>query len=108
MNFKNLLIPAIGLLLFSFGAYADIEEPRLHAYPNPANETLYIHFPTGTLGMAGVEIFDLLGNKVLDGSMSVGIEAATQVLHINRLPAGYYIIRVSIADDESIGRFVKQ
>src|SRR5690554_1637829 len=73
---------------------------RVAVYPNPAVSTLTLEYALPAPASVTVEVFDLLGRKV----MSIREEALApgdhkSVLDVSRLPAGVYLLRVSSGDN---------
>ncbi|MGQ0829088.1 MAG: T9SS type A sorting domain-containing protein [Bacteroidota bacterium] len=83
----------------SAGVFTDIkiinsenEEP-LVIFPNPANNELYITVKNKELKQLEVQVFNQLGQEVMNKSLGNGIERS--VLNISQLTKGVYFIRVT-------------
>lgn len=82
-------------------AIGEVEAPhQLSVYPNPASTELFITVPNG--GTVHAEVFDMLGNKVMEQDM------ATHV-NISSLATGSYILKATDAKGQSLhARFMKK
>jgi hypothetical protein len=69
-------------------------------YPNPANDKLNIQLNNGK--QASVELLDVLGNSVYSGE-----SGATKTIDIAHLNTGIYIVKVTIDNQVSSTRFIK-
>ena len=75
--------------------YDDMDEFRIAAVPNPADETLglFVHVPEG--GTASVSLWTSNGTKVMDMAGTVPFHSGDHQLEIvtRQLPAGLYFLR---------------
>jgi hypothetical protein len=63
------------------------ENNTISIYPNPAKDVLYLN--TGSISPAQVEIFDVLGNLVYNGT-------TTSVISLDNLTNGMYFVRIQV------------
>jgi hypothetical protein len=75
-------------------------ENTFSVYPNPAFDKLNIRLNNGK--QAFVELIDLLGNNVYSGE--IGTTKAIDIAHLN---AGVYLVKVTMDNQVSSTRFVK-
>jgi hypothetical protein len=75
-------------------------ENTFSVYPNPAFDKLNIQLNNGK--QAVVELIDLLGNKVYSGE--IGTAKVIDIAHLN---AGVYLVKVTMDNQVSSTRFVK-
>lgn len=72
------------------------EQPALHLWPNPASSTLEVRAPrdpvTNELGT--VEVYDMLGRRLLEAPLLSGCQCARLDLDRARFPPGVYVARV--------------
>jgi len=102
MGFKNLNIPSNNNFMHAFGITTlttgivekEISKRHLMISPNPASTVLKLNF-TGR-NNSRIEIFNLLGEKMMDRDPGVEID-------ISGLPGGMYILKAG----EIVGRFVR-
>jgi hypothetical protein len=71
-------------------------------YPNPANTTLYLN-TTETKGT--IEVFDLLGAVVSIKALNQGNVNTIDLTHFE---PGYYIIRLTTANNSYSTKFIKE
>ena len=57
-------------------------------FPNPAHDAINVVYDDGKPGSIDVEIFDLMGNKIKDGTMANGMATVS----VNDLPNGTFIL----------------
>lgn len=73
---------------------AKVNSISARVYPNPVATQLTIDL--ADINQANVEVYDILGNKVLDGEIIMG----DNMLDVSALKSGQYIIRIT--NDESV------
>lgn len=78
----------------------DASASTVSMYPNPTKSFLNLSF-NGTLD--SVEIFDLLGNKVI----SQKVNASNVQLNVSGLATGTYVIKTQSAQGTQVSKFVK-
>jgi hypothetical protein len=87
---------------------SDLEaRPGLELAPNPAQDYLNLQLENSPAPIESIEILDAAGrncSQLIDWKTT---DYSTGQLHIQRLPAGWYCVRVRCADRVLVGRFVK-
>ncbi|MGY5354589.1 carbohydrate-binding protein [Wenyingzhuangia sp. IMCC45467] len=69
---------------------------NITAFPNPTNDLLYLSLPN-TSGKLSYQVFNVVGNKVLSGSLSIKNKQA--VLSLRSLVTGIYIVTAKDASE---------
>ncbi len=96
-------IPQYLLLTHFTLNYSDIKENDVESnevygiYPNPASDELTINFYLGEPSSVRIEIYDLLGNKIMnlyESTLGVGFRAVP--FKVNQLLSGMYLCTVNI------------
>jgi thiol-disulfide isomerase/thioredoxin len=72
-----------------------LEQPMIQAYPNPAKETIFLQIQSKYKGNILVEIYNLLGLKVLSSIFYKEEETSSSPLNVSALPAGAYFLRIT-------------
>ena len=72
-----------------------LEQPMIQAYPNPAIETISLQIQSKYKGNILVEIYNLLGLKVLSSIFYKEEETSSSPLNVSALPAGAYFLRIT-------------
>lgn len=82
------------LVPLSVSKAPEVTENRLHIYPNPAKDRLYLQLPEALLLEAEVQLtlFDLSGRKLIDRRLPV---AELMTLELGDQAAGYYLLQLS-------------
>ena len=76
----------------------NLQEIKLSVYPNPAKDIVNIEFATTTTGNYAIELFDIVGKKLMEkqlGNLNIGnqqIQLSTNQLN---LPSGSYLISLT-------------
>ena len=71
--------------------------------PNPANEIIQIQFPEGS-SQATLFVYDMLGKRVLERTVS----STNNIIDINRLTKGVYIVQIQDEGQSSTQKLIKQ
>ncbi|MCB9266150.1 MAG: S8 family serine peptidase [Lewinellaceae bacterium] len=79
---------------------------RLHVYPNPAGESIFLAFDLEKPALARYHLTDLLGRPVLQGQQEVLREQAME-LSLAELAAGAYLMIAEVDGQRFIERVVK-
>jgi thiol-disulfide isomerase/thioredoxin len=82
-----------------FAVFASVGEeiaPELSVYPNPANQQATLSFNSTTTSAATIEVYSVLGEKMISMSTEVVNGANKVVIDFSNLAAGQYIARVSM------------
>ena len=74
-------------------------------YPNPANNNIYIEFATNQKNIT-IEVFDMLG-KLIHG-FQYNEESKYNVIPVNDLQSGVYIIKVKSNEGYTVKKFIKE
>jgi hypothetical protein len=87
---------------------AELEaRPILGITPNPAQNYLNLQLQDSSPPIESIEILDAAGRNCSQFIDWKTTDYTTGQLHIQRLPAGWYCVRVRCADRVLVGRFVK-
>lgn len=70
-----------------------ISKDGISLYPNPANSNINLMFD-GEVGSSTIEVYDLLGTKLLSSNISTIFGENFKNINTNELPAGQYIIKI--------------
>lgn len=77
------------------------------AYPNPATDHVVINISARGRSFAQIEVFDLLGRRVLPVTTHVlQATGGTVRLPTTDFPSGLYVYRVQLGDESKMGRFL--
>jgi sugar lactone lactonase YvrE len=93
--------PAI-LIIKSGVGVADFHNSQVHIFPDPAHDHLTISIPGNTVA-GNIQLFNELGQQILEQKLTGSIAELT----ISELPAGMYILRVSIGDQVFVRKVFK-
>lgn len=77
-------------------------------FPNPAQDVLNIAYDVPVDGTISIEVYDVLGRKVLDESRIHNAGEQELRLNIANLEAGYHLLRIQKGGEQVIKKFVKQ
>ncbi|MGL4599263.1 MAG: T9SS type A sorting domain-containing protein [Bacteroidia bacterium] len=77
---------------------------EMSVFPNPANDLLFVNF-TAKNTMAQFDIMDVTGRVLKSETLAT---ASQQVISLNGLPAGVYLLRINDGQTQGTIRFVKQ
>ncbi|MEY2829670.1 MAG: hypothetical protein RIQ33_1528 [Bacteroidota bacterium] len=81
----------------------EIQNNEINIFPNPCNEELRIAIDELRLKNSGVEIYDLVGRKVL-----TLLNQKSEIINVSALPAGIYLLKI-ISDKKTFTqKFTKQ
>ena len=81
-----------------------LTEFAMDVYPNPTSGVATVNVGYNGDATATLEMFDILGQKVLDTEQSISGHASIQI-NLEHLQSGQYLIKLSIGDDY-ISKFV--
>ncbi len=79
----------------------DLKQNEISIYPNPTSNIVYIE---GNSTLEKVELFDILGRKVLE----VSPIAEKMELHMEDLTAGMYVVIISSEGKKTVKKIVKE
>lgn len=77
-----------------------LDNSRINIYPNPASDYVTISTPYKT-NIFNIEIYNLQGNPINQIS---NVNSQSYKLDVNRLPEGYYVIKVVFKDGSTINK----
>lgn len=81
---------------------------RVELYPNPFRSTVLLHLDLLMTGPSTVEVFDVLGRRVLRRDLGVQPAGSSEYrLDLAEVPAGLYVVRVSNGSESITKRLVK-
>lgn len=83
----------------------EISVAEFQLYPNPADNFIIINLPHTNIGIIELEIFDLQGNKMIS---NISFHQKINVLNIENLPAGIYVIKLKSDENYYSAKFVKE
>jgi len=79
----------------------------LRAYPNPFYETLHLDYDSDSLTSIQIEIYDLMGEKIIEASyQGIGLQSVS--IPISHLASGVYILKATQDGKKVIQRLVKK
>lgn len=90
----------------SSNASGSVAEVKLAVYPNPVREALNLTFKGGN-GQATVRVMDLTGRVVLSQVYRLSQGIQQEVLQVNDLPLGTYVLTLDREGKREYSRFVK-
>ncbi|WP_370000484.1 S8 family serine peptidase [Winogradskyella sp.] len=76
---------------------------QINIYPNPVNDNLYVELPTQLLNTE-VKIYNQLGQKVLQTVLN----ANREVVNVENLATGFYVMKLSSETNSRTFKFVKR
>ena len=76
--------------------YSSLE---MSLYPNPVDQN-YVTIETPISGSKEIEVFDLLGKKVID------VNSSSNQLDISQLNSGVYMVRVTVGNQSSTTKLI--
>ncbi|MBK6484016.1 MAG: aryl-sulfate sulfotransferase [Chitinophagaceae bacterium] len=77
-------------------------------YPSPAVSMISLKFESEREQQAELSVYDLMGNRMVMKSLTIGEGGSEQLLDISALPGGFYVAEVKVASEKMIQRFIKQ
>ena len=81
----------------------------LVAYPNPTNGQLELGFSLRQRGKAVLEWYDVRGNRVGRKALGkLGVGEHREMLSLEGLADGVYVVRLTVKDDFAQARVVKR
>lgn len=84
----------------------ELKKPEFNIYPIPATDVLYLK-GTKNLQNGKVEVFNIIGKKVLEMSLN-NVQNQAAEIQLHSLPKGNYILRVSNGRQIVSKAFIKQ
>ncbi|TAE03384.1 MAG: T9SS C-terminal target domain-containing protein, partial [Bacteroidetes bacterium] len=74
------------------GIESDLEQNPIRVYPNPVKDRLVLDLSSKFLRKIEISIFNMLGQKVLTKSLTNSEKE--EILDLNHLPAGTYLLEI--------------
>ena len=98
---------------FEVKSAAGVEEAdlatTLNVYPNPTNGLTTLEFNNGASGMANLEVFNLVGERVVAESYGNLASGENRIqLDLSGLNAGIYLVNLNVAGETTTLRLTKQ
>ena len=107
-TYNDFSIPSSGARTATPRNHELLQSDNIQIYPNPAQQTVTTKFTREAPGSFKIEIFDIVGKKVLTNSeanQSAGVHTWTE--DVTSLPAGEYIVKYSIGQKVKSKRLSK-
>ncbi|WP_306641978.1 CotH kinase family protein [Sanyastnella coralliicola] len=76
--------------------FTDVNASQLFVWPNPSDGDVTISFDAQESGFAQVQLFDSRGAIIYESK--VGVDLGTNLVQMNAIPAGSYVVRVTTKD----------
>lgn len=86
----------------------DVTEMDLQLYPNPAANTITLQFELDRSAEAKWTIVDLAGREMLNSSLDAANGTNTATMDINSLPAGMYLVGITIEGQKVFRKIIKE
>lgn len=86
----------------------DFGQPNFIVFPNPADNNACIRFYSNTEQIASVEVVDLLGNVIWVSSHHTQTGINSLDFNIENLAPAIYFIKLTLGNNSSISKFIKQ
>ncbi|MBB78606.1 MAG: hypothetical protein CL844_06345 [Crocinitomicaceae bacterium] len=97
---------------FSVGYALDIDEKdkigSISIFPNPNSGLFYVDFKGDFLDNVQLEIFDLMGRRIVSEKMDVKANFSTSLIDLSKSPDGHYIVKVKTDNGIYIEELIKQ
>ena len=81
---------------------------QISVFPNPNNGIFHVELSGNIVDEAELEVFDLMGRKVITQSMDTKPNFASSLVELTNTPAGHYIIKIVTNERVYTQEFVKQ
>jgi hypothetical protein len=79
----------------------------ISVFPNPVANQLTLEWTSEIAGQGSIEVFDLLGKKMKNVTFDVLSGAMQQVVEMGGLPAGQYIVQLTVEGNSKVFKVVK-
>ncbi len=84
-------------------------ENEISVYPNPSNETIFIHYNLQNNSIVTISVFDLYGTEKIKKEISTQQSGTqTEIVSLKELPQGIYFIRVLSNEFSNSVKIVKK
>ncbi len=107
----SLKVTSAGIISPNDCAFLGINESVLKNfdfYYSSSNKTLHINIVDGTFGKIDIEVYSVLGQKVLSNSDKIEIPNHSLEINVDKIPNGIYICKLNYSDKKQIIKFVKE
>lgn len=84
-----------------------VSQNNLTAFPNPAGDWLTLDFSSEKRGEGLIEVFDLVGNRLLSEKFDVATGPNSRRLSLKNLTTGNYIVRLTAGDVAGVLKITK-
>jgi len=81
----------------------DDNDLRIHIYPNPASDIVYLQISNGLSAISTVELYNEMGQRV----MTVRLNQHLQQINVSSLKAGIYYIKTDDGKTRNVTKLVK-
>jgi len=81
--------------------------PRLAVFPNPFRDAFQVDFDSDRSGQAQVELFDLMGKRLLQQAELLAIGKNRFSVDAMDLPSGTYWLRITVGSETGVQQIVK-
>ena len=97
---------------FSVGYALDLDEKdkigNISIFPNPNSGLFYVDFKGDLLDNVQLEIFDLMGRRIVSEKMDVKANFSSSLIDLSKSPDGHYIVKVITNNGIYIEELIKQ
>ena len=97
---------------FSVGYALDLDEKdeigNISIFPNPNSGLFYIDFKGDLLDNAQLEIYDLMGRRIVSEKMDIKAKFSTSLIDLSKSPNGHYIVKVITDNGVYLEELIKQ
>lgn len=101
---NEILFPSLSYSSIGSGIHNNVNNTTFSLYPNPASGQVTIATSLADQrSNASYEVYDVLGNKVLNGNLEIQSGASKQIIDISGLTAGIYFVDV-LFDKQQVTR----
>jgi bacillolysin len=85
----------------------ELDKSSVKTAPNPFNEVLNVDIKVEKTGKGSIEIFDILGRRVMQHPLSISAGNNAVSLPTSTLQAGSYLMRISVENNTLTSKIVK-
>jgi hypothetical protein len=86
--------------VFIAAGIEDINNLNLHVYPNPTTDVVNVEFTSTEVGNAMLEIYDMIGKKVLDINLGIVNGKVIKSINTSTYAKGVYNVKLTINNAE--------
>lgn len=81
---------------------------NINIYPNPVEDILNLEFQSDEISSSKVELYNLLGQVVLEKDFQAKNDKNTYTLEVRKIPKGIYILKFNIDNNIFIKKVIKE